>query len=198
MEQSVAVAGAAAIAGRDLPTQRPGFSFFALALSSKMPCELCLKTDNKAHSFVKICTLEDNTALFYTAPRLAEVQTDTPDNVQFYVDHFDETFPNPWIWIFDCKDMKANNFISNGVGRRVADLLQTEKYQTLKTIYIINPNMILRMFIKFISPFLKDATKARFKVLSLGPIEILSTLQGHGVNQENIQKVLRLVAKPGA
>ena len=150
-----------------------------------MPCKLCEESGGTAHSFQKLGTLNDGqTNIFYTSPRRALIKKDTPEN---------DTLPNPWIWIFDAKGMKTNDFISNGSGKKVIDIMQEIYGKTLKCAYIVNPTTPMRMFLGIMRPFMKKETNARVYMCSLGLIEMVNKLQEVGINAAELATVVNLV-----
>jgi len=159
-----------------------------------MPCKVCAEKGITAHSFQKLGTLNDGkTNIFYTSPRRAVIQKDTPANVDNYIEHLKDTLPGPWIWIFDAKDMKSNDFISNGSGKKILDILQTDYYNTLKCVYIVNPTTPMRMFLGIMRPFMKKETNERVYMCSLGLIEMVDKLQKVGINAPELSTVVKLV-----
>jgi len=158
-----------------------------------MPCKLCTEVPG-AHSFQKLGTLNDRkTNIFYTSPRRAMSKKDTPENVDFYIEHLKETLPNPWIWIFDAKGMTTRDFISNGSGKKMIDVIETDSYKTLKCVYIMNPTTTMRIFIGLMRPFMKKETNARFYMCSLGLIEAMDKLQGAGVVPGDLGSIMKLL-----
>ena len=158
-----------------------------------MPCKKCLV--KPVHSFSKIGTLGDGaSALYYTKPSIAQ-EDDSPDNMTDFFEHFEDTRPNPWFWIFDCKDMKSKDFISNGSGIKMAGVLQTSHYETLKGVFIINPTMTMRVFLGIIRPFLKKETNSKIHMCSLGLINTVDKLQKIGTSQKDIQFIMKLITQ---
>ena len=159
-----------------------------------MPCKLCAESGGTAHSFKKLGTLQDGqTNIFYTSPRRALIKKDTPENVDDYIEHLKDTSPNPWIWIFDAKDMKTSDFISNGSGKKVIDVIQETYSKTLKCVYIVNPTTPMRMFLGLMRPFMKKESNDRLYMCSLGLIEMVNKLQEVGINATELATVVNLV-----
>ena len=159
-----------------------------------MPCKLCAESGGTAHSFQKLGTLQDGqTNIFYTSPRRALIKKDTPDNVDNYIEHLKDTSPNPWIWIFDAKDMKTNDFISNGSGKKVINVMQETYGKTLKCVYIVNPTTPMRIFLGLMRPFMQKEMNARVYMCSLGLIEMVNKLQEVGINGADLATVVNLV-----
>ena len=157
-----------------------------------MTCRRCAATNGKSHSFEKIGILKDTkTAVYYTSPKLALEPEDSPEAVEDYLLHFNTTRPNPWIWIFDCKGMKSKDLIVSGVGKRLAEALQTNYIDTLKGVYVINPTWAMKAFLNFIMKFLHPNTRALVHVCSLGPLDILQRLQSIGL--EDNQNLIRFL-----
>ena len=159
-----------------------------------MPCKLCAESGGTAHSFKKLGTLQDGqTNIFYTSPRRALIKKDTPENVDDYIEHLKDTSPNPWIWIFDAKDMKTNDFISNGSGKKVIEVIQEKYSKTLKCVYIVNPTTPMRIFLGLMRPFMNKETNARVYMCSLGLIEMVNKLQEVRINGAELATLVNLV-----
>ncbi len=159
-----------------------------------MSCSRCLATNGKAHSFEKIGILQDNsTNLFYTCPANALEQDDSPEALQYYLAHFESTRPNPWIWIFNCRGVNSKDLIKSGLGRRLADSVQQNCFDTLRGIYIINPTTTIRALILFLYPFLKKDIKSKIHICSLGPIDAINKLQSLGINTQDINTLTRKI-----
>jgi len=150
-----------------------------------MPCPKCL--GSPAHSFEKV---GDN--LYYTKPANAK-EDESVDDVDNFIQHFEDTQPYPWYWVFDCKDMKSRKFISNGSGLRMARIIQTERYSTLKGIFIIHPTTSINIFLGIAKHFLKEDMKSKIHVCSLGPIQLANKLQEIGSSAGDIQNVVRRI-----
>ena len=158
-----------------------------------MPCKLCAEIPG-THSFQKLSKLKDGkTNIFYTAPRRAKSIKDTPENVDFYIEHLKDTLPDPWIWIFDAKDMTTKDFISNGSGQKMIGVIESDSYKSLKCVYIMNPTTTMRMFLGIMRPFMKKETNARFYMCSLGLIEAIDKLQGAGVQGGDLATIIKLL-----
>jgi len=160
-----------------------------------MPCRKCLE-GIPVHSFDKLGVMSDGkTTLYYTKPSIA-VEDHSPDNVADFISHFEDTRPNNWFWIFDCKGMKSKDFISNGSGRKMTEILQTPHYSTLSGVFIVNATMTMKVFLGIIKPFLKRETTAKIHLCSSGLISFADKLQSIGSAQKDIQKVINLVNAP--
>lgn len=145
-------------------------------------CPRCQATGGKAHSFEKVGMLQDGkTLVFYTCPAQATEAEDSPEAVQYYLTHLEATRPHPWIWIFDCKGMKAKDLIQSGMGRHLADTVQKTYFDTLLGIYIVHPSWAMKTLIRFLKPFLRKETYARIHLCSLGLIDTVNTLERAGI-----------------
>ena len=156
-------------------------------------CELCNGRQIKAHSFERIGTLKDGiTAIFYTSPRRIQIVEDTEEYVKGIYEHFKETAPNKWIWIFDSKDMMSGKSLSNKTVVKLAQHVQSEYASTLMRTFIVNPSTVMRVFLGVVRPFLKKATNDSIYMCSLGLVEVVHKLQEIGVQPTDIPKILAL------
>lgn len=145
-------------------------------------CTRCQTTGGKAHSFERIgCLTDGKTNVFYTAPANAMEEDDSPEAVTYYLAHFEETRPNTWIWVFNCKGMKTRDLIKSGIGRKLAEVVQQTYFDTLLGIYIVNPSWAMKALIAFLKPFLRKETYQRIHVCSLGLIDTVNTLERVGL-----------------
>jgi hypothetical protein len=157
-------------------------------------CTRCQVTNNKAHSFEKLGTLRDNvTNIFYTCPSQATEPDDSPDAFQYYMAHFQETEPHPWIWIFDCQGMKTKDLTKSTLARKLTEAVQTKYKDTLRGIYIINPIWSITSLFTLIKPFLHKEAKSRVHICSLGLIDTINKLENAGVYSHALQKLTKCV-----
>jgi hypothetical protein len=149
-------------------------------------CPRC-KENNKAHSFEKLGTLRDGmTNIFYTNPIEPD---DSPEAYQYYMAHFQDTEPNPWIWIFDCKGMKAKDLTHSKLAKRLIDSIQSKYKDTLRGIFIINPNWCITSLFTVVKPFLHKEAKSKVHICSLGLIDTINKLETAGVHSTTLQKL---------
>ena len=164
-----------------------------------MPCKLCTQQGQMPHSFQKLGTLKDGkTSIYYTSPRRCSyategVKRESIENTEYYQEHFKDTLPDPWIWVFDAKDMKNSQYISTSGARKMIQIIETEYSKTLKCVYIVNPTTAMRVFLGVMRPFLSKEANERVYMCSLGPIEVIDKLQGLRIGQAELLKVLKLM-----
>lgn len=158
-----------------------------------MPCRKC-QINPRAHSFQLLGTLQDTTTrVYYTSPRLALEPEDSPEAVEYYLEHFKETRPNPWIWVFDCQGMKSRDLILSGVGKRLAEALQKNYIDTLKGVYVIHPTWAMKTFLTFILRFITKESASRIHICSLGPLDVMQRFQALGLSQQGQQAFLKVI-----
>lgn len=151
-----------------------------------------------AHSFEKVGVLQDGkTNVFYTCPAQAIEAEDSPEAIQYYLAHFEQTKPNSWIWIFDCKGMKAKDLIKSGMGKKLAETVQKTYFDTLIGIYIINPNWTMKALITFLKPFLLKETYQRIHLCSLGLIDTVNRLERAGVQKSDMISITKKLTNEG-
>ncbi len=150
-------------------------------------CQRCQLTNNKAHSFEKLGTLRDGvTNIFYTNPLEPD---DSPDAYQYYMAHFQETEPNPWIWIFDCKGMKTKDLTQSKLARILIEGIQSKYKDTLRGIFIINPVWCITSLFTVMKPFIHKEAKSKIHICSLGLIDTINKLENAGVHSTTLQKL---------
>jgi len=131
--------------------------------------------------------LEDGTLVIYTAP--SKSKEDTSRSVLHYIDHFEDTKPNKWFWILDCKDMKSMNLLTKyNIDLSIVNLIQTTYADTLLKIYIINPTWAIRLLINFIMPFFSSTLHRR--LVCIEEIDTISILKAAGISDKTITKIL--------
>ena len=159
-------------------------------------CQRCQATNGRAHSFQKVATLEaSSTNIFYTAPALAEEAEDSPEALQHYLAHFEDTKPTSWVWIFDCKGMVSKDLVKSGMGKRLAEIVQANYFDTLLGVYIVNPTWAMKTLLAFLMPFLRKDTRAKLHVCSLGPLDTVQRIQSLGVKGNEINSITRLLTR---
>lgn len=159
-----------------------------------MPCERCIFTNGKAHSFEKIGSIESKKInIFYTRPSLAQEQDDSPSALTYYLQHFEETRPHHWIWIFDCQGMKSKDLIQSGLGKQLAQTVQQTYFDTLDGIFILNPNWAIKALLAFIKPFLRKETLSKIHLCSNGNLDAIHKIQTFGVSPSDISTLTRKI-----
>ena len=159
---------------------------------SASSCPRCAATNGRAHSFERLGVLSDSrTQLYYSCPAMQEEDDNTPEAIQYYVAHFESTRPHPWVWVFNCKGMRAADLIRSGLARKMAETAQQPHFDTLREVYIVNPTTTMRALLAFLSPFLKKEMRARIKVCTLGPIDTIHTLERIGVQPSELTAITR-------
>ncbi len=162
-----------------------------------MPCPRC-KENSKAHSFEKLGTLRDGvTNIFYTCPAEATEPDDTPDAFQYYMSHFQETEPHPWIWIFDCQGMKAKDLTKSTLARKLTDAVQAKYKDSLLGIFVINPIWSITSLFTVIKPFLHKEAKSKVHICSLGLIDTINKLENFGVHTTTLKKLTTRITSIG-
>ena len=152
-------------------------------------CPRC-KENQSAHSFEKLGTLRDGvTNVFYTNPAEATEPDDSPEAFQYYMAHFRDTEPQPWIWIFDCKGMKIKDLSQSTLARKLTDAVQVKYKDTLRGIFVINPTWSIISLFTVIKPFLHKEAKARIHICSFGLIDTINKLENIGVHTTTLKKL---------
>ena len=134
------------------------------------------------HSFMPFGLQEDLT-LVYTSPALSTDLIETPNTILHHKAHFD-TMKGPWIWIIDFAKMDAKHYISIGLTQKLAMLLNKEHSQTLKGIYLINPNFWLRNTIKLAKTVLTSDLEKKVTLIDSNGTGMLLELGSLGIQHK--------------
>ena len=105
----------------------------------------------------------------YSAPAQADIIKTTADFDGFKA-LLDLHTHHPWIWIFDCRGMKATHYTNVRIVQRLATLLETEHASSLKGVWIINVNTWMQTVLKLFCP-------AKVQVLPTDRLELFVHLQ---------------------
>jgi len=159
-----------------------------------MPCRKCIQTSIKYHSFDRIGVLADGKTIYYTAPARTQEKEDSPEVVDYYIQHFEETRPNKWIWVFDCQGMKSSDLLK-GCGKRIKEIVHNNCFDTLTAIYIVNPTWAIKTLTGFIKPFVLKENREKLHICSLGPIDVITRLQASGIPPAELSQIMRLIQK---
>ena len=90
----------------------------------------------------------------------------------------------PWIWIIDFAKMDAKHYISMGLTHKLATLLTKEHSQTLKAIYLINPNFWLRNTIKLAKTVLTSDLERKVTLIDSDGTGMLLELGSLGIQHK--------------
>jgi hypothetical protein len=157
-------------------------------------CDRCRETDGRAHNFEYLGIVPNTqTHLFYTCPANATEQQNTPQAIEAFAAHFQETEGKPWIWIFNCQGMKSNDYVQSGAAGKVKDILKGEAFQTCQAVYVIQPSMAMKLLVKFILPFTSTHMRSKLHLCSLGPLDVYHRLQKVHVPSPILNSVMQKI-----
>ncbi len=155
-------------------------------------CPRCKETGGRAHSFEHIGHLRDaKTHIFYTSLAEATDPEDSPDTLQGYLYHMNETRPHPWIWILDCRGMKTKDLLQGSLAKQLADVVQHVNIETLVSVFILQPTWAMNALIQFIKPFLYKETRQRIQMCNLGLIDTINRLENAGVARTELSTLTK-------
>uniref|UniRef100_A0A6C0AJM0 CRAL-TRIO domain-containing protein n=1 Tax=viral metagenome TaxID=1070528 RepID=A0A6C0AJM0_9ZZZZ len=119
-----------------------------------MECPAC-KIDPTTHSFVYM-GIQDGLKHYYTSPAQAKGSEPTDIRTSNFKKHVDKALGEPWVWIFDCKDMTFRDYTSIEFTLNLAHIFEDEHSEWLKKIVIVNPNMWVTGMIAFLKTVLRS------------------------------------------
>jgi hypothetical protein len=134
------------------------------------------------HSFMPFA-LQGDLTLVYTAPALSTDLVETPHTILHHKAHLD-TMKGPWIWIIDFAKMEAKHYISIHLTQKLATLLNKEHSQTLKAIYLVNPNFWLRNTIKLAKTVLTSDLEKKVTLIDSDGAGMLLQLGSQGIQHK--------------
>jgi len=134
------------------------------------------------HSFMPF-GIQGDLTLVYTAPALSTDLVETPDTILHHKAHLD-TMKGPWIWIIDFAKMEAKHYISIMLTQKLATILSKEHSQTLKGIYLVNPNFWLRSTIKMAKTVLTSDLEKKVTLIDSDGAGMLLQLGSLGIQHK--------------
>ncbi len=153
---------------------------------------VCVKcTQQKIHSFDFIGHLRDNkTRIYYTNP-----SNNSPEEILYYIHHFEETKPHPWVWILDCNGVLTKDLLKPKVVQMLKELSQTTSCDTLLHVFVINPSTTITALLNILNPFLVKETRNKIHLCSLGLIDTINKFQNVGISKTEINLITKKLLK---
>jgi hypothetical protein len=159
-----------------------------------MPCGRCAVVPD-SHCFLGLGT-HNGITYFYTSPPRGHDYKETPDTLAYYKAHLDEAKTHKWIWIIDCKEMKAKHYSSPEMSKQMVKYLSTEHRGQLKEIWIINPNTWIRGLVAIIKPFFNKEITDRLQIIPKSGLELYMELETRGMNGYPCRNLVTIVNTP--
>jgi hypothetical protein len=160
-------------------------------------CERCKETDGRAHNFECLGTVSNTQVqVFYTCPANATEQQNTPQAIEAFAAHFQDTGTSPWIWIFNCQGMKSNDYVHSGAAGKIKEILKQEVFQRCQAVYILQPSTAMKLLVKFILPFTAPTMRSKLHLCSLGPLDIYNRLQKVNVPPPILNSLMQKIQTP--
>jgi hypothetical protein len=152
----------------------------------------CIKCiHKKIHSFEFIGHLRDNkTRIYYTNP-----SDNPPEEIIYYLHHFEETKPYPWIWILNCDGVVTKDLLNSKIVKQLTDLSKNTTYETLLHVFVINPSSTIKTLLTILNPFLLKETRNKIHLCSLGLIDTINKLESIGIPGNEIKGITKKLLK---
>ena len=158
-----------------------------------MECRECAVRPG-SHSFQKI-GIRDDAVVYYTSPaRTCSLMDESDEALANLKCHLDEAKGSKWDLILDCEFMRVRHQTSREYTEKIVAILTTEHAEWLQNVWIIHPNIWIRLFVKFMRPFYKDEVVSKMKLVD-GKGEILDQkLIGRGLGGETLVELSKMFA----
>ena len=154
-------------------------------------CIKCTEKNQKIHSFEFIGHLrDDKTRIYYTNP-----SDNPPEEIIYYLHHFEETKPHPWVWILDCSEVNTKELLNSKIIKQLTDLSKTTSYDTLLHVFVINPSTTIKTLLTILNPFLLKETRNKIHLCSLGLIDTINKLESIGLPGTEIKSLTKKLLK---
>ena len=152
----------------------------------------CIKCRvEKIHSFEFIGHLrDDKTRIYYTNP-----SDNPPEEIIYYLHHFEDTKPHPWVWILDCSEVNTKELLNSKIIKQLTDLSKTTSYDTLLHVFVINPSTTIKTLLTILNPFLLKETRNKIHLCSLGLIDTINKLESIGLPGTEIKSLTKKLLK---
>lgn len=126
-------------------------------------CNQCY-INPKAHS-LELKEFKNQIFYYYSCPSRAELYNDKEGILNHYNNELSKTIGFRWVWIFDAIDYGLKHASQVSLGIELAKLINEKFSENLIRIYIIHPNLYIKMIYKLIMPFLSNETNKKIKIV---------------------------------
>lgn len=133
------------------------------------------------YSFAQFGTYKD-IPLYYTAPAtVPSIKTDA--EFAGFKALLDPLQTKPWIWVFDCRGMKAEHYLNISFVKKMAHTIEHDHNHSLQAVWVLNMDAWMRKM---------AALFGRKKVVPLPTdrLELLVKMQQEGCPEEVIDRLL--------
>ena len=79
--------------------------------------------------------------------------------------HLDKAKGSKWNLVLDCEFMRVRHQTSQEYTNKIISILATEHAEFLENVWIIHPNVWIRLFVKILKPFYKDDVVSKMKLI---------------------------------
>jgi hypothetical protein len=129
--------------------------------------------------------IHNDKQLFYTTA-VTEKSAKTASEFDEFKRLMDPLVKKPWIWIFDCKNMKAVDFTNVGFIYQMKAMIEANHSTSLKAIWILNINGWMRSTLALFGPVI-------VQILPTERLEMLVYLQHSGYAPSLTDALLRTI-----
>lgn len=141
-------------------------------------CTKCKQTPG-FHSFT-FCGAAGPRHVYYTSPAKAGHVVKTHTEYLEFKSHLEAASATPWVWIFDCKDMKTKHFLPMEICKDLIEYVLSEHGAAIQEVIVLHPNVWFKGIFKFLSPMFKEHLHKIIMIEGDG-IEAILGLEKRGV-----------------
>jgi hypothetical protein len=156
-----------------------------LANTRMQACTKCTTHPN-FHHFEYLGQTSTGRHIYYTKP-YPNIETKfTEETMNNYLWHMEASkkTPGPFVWVFDAHGIDKYEIPKIKLMKEFYGKMREEYKETMERVYILNSNMITRLIMKMVEPFLKSENRGKIKTISSR-----SELVGEGMGMEVVTKV---------
>lgn len=165
---------------------------YRLLIYYRMSCLKC-KIDPNFHSFTDI-GIFDNTKYIYTAPSRSKDITKDGSKLENFKKHVGDIGGGPWVWILDCSDIASNEPIDTNYISGVVKFLSENHDDTLKKVYVIKLNKVVKAGVFVIKKMFKQTLFERIEYFDGSPLELYLQYEKKGFNPKMIKWLISIDA----
>ena len=160
-----------------------------------MACARCV-LDPRMHCFVPLSTLPSGARLFYTAPARSH-DKDKEQILEMYHQHIRAAEGAPWVWVFDCGQMELRHYTSRRFTLGLAHILETQHRDTLQSILIVRPTLLVRTTLAVLQPLLPNTLLRKVRVIAeADPYWLPALRMDHGLSIANTSAIEAITRLP--
>ena len=111
-------------------------------------------------------------AIFYSSLEKAKQKLITKESLPDYAAHLDTASQTPWVWIIDCRGLKAEHIPKLKVCKLLVDLFEERYKHALQSVFLVHPTWHVNLALGAVKPLLSEEAKAKFH-LCTSPLTLL-------------------------